>query len=86
MIRLAIFLVLTLILAGRAIATPEEKIVDGVTYLFRSLGCEDALFLDGDISQMRSGEDVTKPSNNFGSIIAVTETGNSHPTRKTTTD
>jgi uncharacterized protein YigE (DUF2233 family) len=40
--------------------------------LFRHLGCDDALFLDGDISQMRSGADVRKPSNPFGSIIAVT--------------
>lgn len=39
--------------------------------LFQSLGCNDALFLDGDISQMRSGAEVTKPSNLFGSIIAV---------------
>ena len=42
--------------------------------LFRDLGCADALFLDGDISQMKWGEDITKQSNNFGSIIAVTET------------
>jgi uncharacterized protein YigE (DUF2233 family) len=42
--------------------------------LLRSLGCEDALFLDGDLSQMRSGKDITKPSNNFGSIIAVIKT------------
>jgi len=42
--------------------------------LFRSLGCEDALFLDGDLSQMRSGADISKPSNNFGSIIAVIKT------------
>ncbi len=39
--------------------------------LFRALGCTDALFLDGDISQMRTGEDLDKPSNRFGSIIAV---------------
>jgi uncharacterized protein YigE (DUF2233 family) len=39
--------------------------------LFQSLGCNDALFLDGDISQMRSGSDLSKPSNLFGSIIAV---------------
>jgi uncharacterized protein YigE (DUF2233 family) len=39
--------------------------------LFRSLGCADALFLDGDISQMRSGADLAKQSNQFGSIIAV---------------
>jgi uncharacterized protein YigE (DUF2233 family) len=40
--------------------------------LFRVLGCEDALFLDGDLSQMRSGADMLKPSNQFGSIIVVT--------------
>lgn len=39
--------------------------------LFRSLGCEDALFLDGDISQMRSGTNLTKSSSHFGSFIAV---------------
>lgn len=44
--------------------------------LFRSLGCEDALFLDGDISQMRSGSEITKRSNRFGAVIAVIESGN----------
>lgn len=39
--------------------------------VFRTLGCEDALFLDGDLSQMRWGERLTKPSNHFGSFIAV---------------
>jgi len=43
----------------------------GFAELFRSLGCDDALFLDGDISQMHSGADLTKQSNQFGSIIAV---------------
>jgi uncharacterized protein YigE (DUF2233 family) len=42
--------------------------------LFRTLGCADALFLDGDLSQMCSGADLTKDSSNFGSIIAVTRT------------
>ena len=41
--------------------------------LFRTLGCKDALFLDGDLSQMRSGAEMDKPSNLFGSIIAVVE-------------
>jgi uncharacterized protein YigE (DUF2233 family) len=41
--------------------------------LFRTLGCDDALFLDGDISQMSSGAGLNKASNAFGSIIAVTE-------------
>lgn len=39
--------------------------------VFRTLGCDDALFLDGDLSQMRSGKDLLKPSNEFGSLIAV---------------
>lgn len=39
--------------------------------LFRTLGCTDALFLDGDLSQMCSGADLTKESSNFGSFIAV---------------
>jgi len=42
--------------------------------LFRSLGCEDALFLDGDLSQMRSGTDLTKESSAYGSFIAVIKT------------
>ncbi len=41
--------------------------------LFRSLGCDDALFLDGDISQMRFGEKVGQKSNRFGSVIGVVE-------------
>ncbi|MFD2255368.1 phosphodiester glycosidase family protein [Luteolibacter algae] len=40
---------------------------------FRSQGCSDALFLDGDISQMRFGAEMSRPSNQFGSIIAVVE-------------
>ncbi|MBK1825408.1 phosphodiester glycosidase family protein [Haloferula rosea] len=39
--------------------------------LFRQLGCDDALFLDGDISQMRWGDGLKKPGNRFGSFIAV---------------
>ncbi len=39
--------------------------------LFQTLECDNALFLDGDLSQMRSGEDLKKRSNRFGSIIAV---------------
>lgn len=41
---------------------------------FKDHGCADALFLDGDISQMKWGENILKRSNNFGSIIAITET------------
>lgn len=40
---------------------------------FKRLGCDDALFLDGNVSQMRSGPDLEKPSNRFGSIVAVIE-------------
>ena len=41
--------------------------------LFRILGCDDALFLDGDLSTMRSGEAIRQPSNAFGAVIAVVE-------------
>jgi uncharacterized protein YigE (DUF2233 family) len=39
--------------------------------LFQILACDDALFLDGDLSQMRWGAELAKESNLFGSIIAV---------------
>lgn len=45
----------------------------GFADLFISLGCKDALFLDGDISQMRYGDDMKKPTGGFGSLIAVVE-------------
>lgn len=41
--------------------------------LFRGLGCDDALFLDGDISRMREGEAAADPSQAFGSFVAVVE-------------
>ncbi len=40
---------------------------------FRSLGCENALFLDGDISQMQWGATLGKSSNLFGTIISIVE-------------
>ncbi len=45
----------------------------GFADLFLSLGCRDALFLDGDISQVRFGENLGKASNRFGSVVAVVE-------------
>lgn len=53
--------------------SPKWPNLHGFADLFRSLGCTDALFLDGDISQMRFGENLGKPSNLFGSVIAVVE-------------
>ena len=41
--------------------------------IFEHFGCRDALFLDGDISQLRTGKDIHRFSNPFGSIIAVVE-------------
>ncbi len=41
--------------------------------LFRTLDCPDALFLDGDLSQMRSGAALMEPSNAFGAILVVTQ-------------
>lgn len=40
--------------------------------LFRHLGCPNALFLDGDLSQLREGKDMARHSNNFSSIFVVT--------------
>jgi uncharacterized protein YigE (DUF2233 family) len=53
-------------------ASPKLPTLHEFARLFLSLDCTDALFLDGVISQMSSGSDITKPSNSFGSIIAVT--------------
>ena len=43
--------------------------------LFRSLGCRDALFLDGDLSQLRTEKDFDRTGNLFASMIAVLEEG-----------
>lgn len=53
------------------IDSPKFPNLHEFAQLFRVLGCEDALFLDGDLSLMRSGKDVMKPSSHFGSIIAI---------------
>ncbi|MGH8047558.1 MAG: phosphodiester glycosidase family protein [Chthoniobacterales bacterium] len=46
----------------------------GFTEFFRSLGCRDALFLDGDISAMTVNPDAPiPPGNHFGAILAVTQ-------------
>lgn len=45
----------------------------GFADLFSSLGCKDALFLDGNISRMSFGDDLKKPTGGFGSLIAVVE-------------
>lgn len=55
------------------IQSPKFPNLHEFAQLFRTLGCEDALFLDGDLSQMRTGDEMKKPSNLFGSIIAVVE-------------
>ena len=52
--------------------------------LFRHLGCPDALFLDGDLSQFREGSAMSKYSNRFGSILAVVTPGEEKSPRKDT--
>jgi uncharacterized protein YigE (DUF2233 family) len=47
--------------------------------LFRMLGCRDALFLDGDLSQMRNGNELNKPGNRLGSFIVVVSSGVEKP-------
>ena len=61
----------TVVLAMTDIRSPKYPNLHEFASLFASLGCADALFLDGDISQMRSGEALTKDSSPFGSFIAV---------------
>jgi len=39
--------------------------------LFLKLGCRDALFLDGDISQMAVNPDQPVPGNQFGAILVI---------------
>jgi len=52
--------------------------------IFRTFGCENALFLDGDLCQMRAGDDIVKRSNRFGSMIAVIKSKNPTSGRTTT--
>jgi uncharacterized protein YigE (DUF2233 family) len=59
------------VLAMTDIRSPKYPNLHEFATLFASLGCADALFLDGDISQMRSGDTLTKHSGPFGSFIAV---------------
>jgi uncharacterized protein YigE (DUF2233 family) len=61
----------TVILAMTDFRSPKYPNLHEFATLFASLGCADALFLDGDISQMRSGEALSKESSPFGSFIAV---------------
>ncbi len=51
--------------------SPKMPNLHGFAMLFKSLDCDDALFLDGDISQLRPAEQLDRPSNRFGTIIAV---------------
>jgi len=51
--------------------SPKFPTLHEFAKLFAAEGCRNALFLDGDLSQMKSGEDLKKRSNRFGSIIAV---------------
>lgn len=61
----------TVILAMTDFRSPKYPNLHEFATLFATLGCNDALFLDGDISQMRSGETMAKDSGPFGSFIAV---------------
>ena len=60
-----------MILAITDINSPKHPNLYEFAQLFKQLGCEDALFLDGDISQMKTGAAMLEPSNGFGSYIAV---------------
>ncbi len=66
----------TVVLAMTDFRSPKYPNLHEFATLFASLGCADALFLDGDISQMRSGEALAKESGPFGSFIAVVKDKN----------
>lgn len=61
----------TVVFAMTDFRSPKFPNLHEFATLFSTLGCEDALFLDGDISQMRWGDTLAKYSGNFGSFIAV---------------
>jgi uncharacterized protein YigE (DUF2233 family) len=61
----------TVVLAMTDFRSPKYPNLHEFATLFATLGCQDALFLDGDISQMRHGDGLTKQSGPFGSFIAV---------------
>lgn len=60
-----------IILAITDLKSPRFPTLYEFADFFRKQGCPNALFLDGDISQIRTQEDIAKPTNQFGSIIAV---------------
>ncbi len=51
--------------------SPKFPNLWGFAEAFVQLGCKEALFLDGDISQMSFPADPAKPSHNFASIVVV---------------
>ena len=63
----------TVVFAMTDFRSPKFPNLHEFATLFATLGCDDALFLDGDISQMRHGDTLAKYSGNFGSFIAVVE-------------
>ncbi len=60
-----------LVFAITGFRSPKMPNLHAFAMLFKSLGCEDALFLDGDISQLRAADQLDRPSNRFGSILAI---------------
>ncbi|MCU0796837.1 MAG: phosphodiester glycosidase family protein [Akkermansiaceae bacterium] len=53
---------------GRSAKWPN---LHGFATFFQKLGCEDALFLDGDISAIRVGKGMDEPSQDYGTFVAV---------------
>lgn len=53
--------------------SPKDPNLYGFAQAFKTLGCESALFLDGTISQMRTGKDMQTSGGRFASMIAIVE-------------
>lgn len=61
----------TIVLAMTDFHSPKFPNLHEFATLFRSLGCEDALFLDGDISRMEREGEAVKDRQAYGSFVVI---------------
>lgn len=63
----------TILLAISISRSPKYPNLYEFAMMFRSLGCDDALFLDGDISRLEMGGAVPQDGQSYGSFLVVME-------------
>jgi uncharacterized protein YigE (DUF2233 family) len=59
------------VLAITQFHSPKHPNLFEFAEFFRTMGCQDALFLDGDISELRRSHELDRAGNHFGSFIVV---------------